>query len=183
MTPLDWIIIAFTVLMAAWGYAQGLIVGALSLAGFAGGAFLGSRLGPMLLEEGSRSPYAPMSALIGALLVGGILASLAEALGFHLRRRLGERFGVLDGAGGAALVACLGLFLVWVGGAVALHTPGATELREPIQRSKILTELNAALPPSGPLLQALARFDPFPEIDGPEADVPPPNSRIARDPD
>ena len=183
MTPLDWIIIAFTVLMAAWGYAQGLIVGALSLAGFAGGAFLGSRLGPMLLEEGSRSPYAPLSALIGALLVGGILASLAEALGFHLRRRLGERFGVLDGAGGAALVACLGLFLVWVGGAVALHTPGATELREPIQRSKILTELNAALPPSGPLLQALARFDPFPEIDGPEADVPPPNSRIARDPD
>jgi hypothetical protein len=183
VTPLDWIIVAFTVLMGAWGYAQGLIVGALSLAGFAGGAFLGSRLGPMLLDEGSRSPYAPLSALIGALLVGAILASLAEVLGFHLRRRLGDRLGVLDGLGGAALVACLGLFLVWVGGAVALHTPGATELREPIQRSRILTELNAALPPSGPLIQALARFDPFPEIEGPEADVPPPNSRIARDPD
>jgi hypothetical protein len=183
VTPLDWIIVAFTVLMGAWGYAQGLIVGALSLAGFAGGAFLGSRLGPMLLEEGSRSPYAPLSALIGALLVGGILASLAEVLGFHLRRGLGERLGVLDGVGGAALVACLGLFLVWVGGAVALHTPGATELREPIQRSKILTELNGALPPSGPVLQALARFDPFPEIEGPEADVPAPTSRIARDPD
>jgi hypothetical protein len=183
VTPLDWIIIAFTVLMGAWGFAQGLIVGALSLGGFAGGAFLGSRLGPMLLEEGSRSPYAPLSALIGALLVGGILASLAEVLGFHLRRGLGERLGVLDGVGGAALVACLGLFLVWVGGAVALHTPGATELREPIQRSKILTELNAALPPSGPVLQALARFDPFPEIEGPEADVPAPTSRIARDPD
>ncbi len=36
VTPLDWILVAFTVLMAAWGYAQGLIVGALSLAGFAG---------------------------------------------------------------------------------------------------------------------------------------------------
>ncbi len=39
------------------------------------------------------------------------------------------------------------------------------------------------LPPSGPLIQALARFDPFPTIDGPQAEVPPPNSRIARDPD
>jgi hypothetical protein len=183
LTSLDWIIVAITVLMAAWGYAQGLIVGALSLGGFAAGAFLGSRLGPMVLSEGSSSPYAALSALIGAILLGGILASLAELLGFHLRRRLDERLGVLDGVGGALLVGCLGLFLFWVGGAVALHTPGASELREPIQRSKILGELNAVLPPSGPLIQALARFDPFPRIEGPEPDVPPPNSRIARDPD
>ena len=52
MTPLDWIIVGFTVLMALWGYAQGLIVGALSLAGFVGGALLGARIGPMLLEQG-----------------------------------------------------------------------------------------------------------------------------------
>ena len=182
MTALDWIIVAFTVLMAVWGYAQGLIVGALSLVGFAGGAFLGSRLGPMLLEEGSRSPYAPLFALVGALLVGGILASGLELVGFHLRHRMGERFGVLDGVGGAVLVGALGLGLVWLGGAVALQTPGARELREPIQQSAILSELNSVLPPSGPILQALARFDPFPEIDGPEADVPPPNSKIARDP-
>jgi hypothetical protein len=29
--------------------------------------------------------------------------------------------------------------------------------------------------------RALARFDPFPEIDGPAPNVPPPDSRIARD--
>jgi Trypsin-like peptidase domain/Colicin V production protein len=168
--------------MAVWGYAQGLIVGALSLAGFAGGAFLGSRLGPLLLEEGSRSPYAPLMALLAALLIGGVFASGFEMVGFHLRHRLDERLGVFDGVGGAVLVACLGLFLAWVGGAVALQTPGARELREPIQRSAILGRLNEALPPSGPLLQALARFDPFPEIDGPEADVRAPNARIARDP-
>jgi hypothetical protein len=183
VTALDWIIVAFTGLMAVWGYAQGLIVGALSLAGFAGGAVLGSRLGPLLLEEGSESPYAPVFALIGALMLGGILASGLELLGFHIRHRLGERFGVLDGAGGAVLVACLGLGLVWIGGAVALQTPGARELREPIQRSAILSELNEHLPPSGPILQALARFDPFPEIDGPRPNVSPPDSRIARDPE
>jgi Trypsin-like peptidase domain/Colicin V production protein len=183
VTALDWIIVAFAVLMAVWGYAQGLIVGALSLAGFAAGAFLGSRLGPLLLKEGSESPYAPLFALLGALMLGGILASGLEVLGFHLRHRLGERLGVLDGAAGAVLVACLGLGLVWIAGAVALQTPGARELREPIQRSAILRELNEHLPPSGPILKALARFDPFPEIQGPRPNVPPPDSRIARDPD
>ena len=103
-------------------------------------------------------------------------------VGFHLRHRLDDRLGCFDGVGGAVLVACLGLFLAWVGGAVALQTPGARELREPIQRSAILGRLNDALPPSGPLLQALARFDPFPEIEGPDADVRAPSARIARDP-
>ena len=120
MTGLDWIIVAFVLLMGVWGYAQGLIVGALSLAGFVAGALLGSRIGPALLEEGSRSPYAPLFALIGALFIGGILASGLEVVGFHLRRRLDERLGLFDGAGGAVLVGCLGLALAWVVGAVAL---------------------------------------------------------------
>jgi hypothetical protein len=183
VTPLDWIIVAFTALMAFWGYARGLIVGALSLAGFAGGALLGSRLGPLLLAEGSSSPYAPLAALIGAFAFGAVLAAGLELLGFRLSHRLGSRLGVLDGVGGAALVGCLGLGLVWIGGAVALHTPGASDLREPIQRSAILQELNERLPPSGPILQALARFDPFPQIEGPAPDVAPPTAAIARDPD
>src|SRR5215213_7795548 len=169
--------------MAVWGYGQGLIAGALSLVGFAAGAFLGSRLGPLLLDDGSQSPYAPLSALLGAVLIGGLFASGFELLGFHLRRRLGDRIGLLDGVGGSALVACLGLFVVWIGGAVALQTPGARELREPIQRSAILKELNGVLPPSGPILQALARFDPFPSIRGPSANVPAPDPKVARDPD
>jgi S1-C subfamily serine protease len=183
LTTLDWIIVAFTVLMAVWGYGQGLIAGALALVGFAAGAFIGSRLGPVVLEDGSHSPYAPLSALIGAVLIGGLFASGFELLGFHLRRRMGGRIGLLDGVGGSVLVACLGLFIVWIAGAVALQTPGARELREPIQRSAILKELNAVLPPSGPILQALARFDPFPSISGPSANVPAPDPKIARDPD
>ena len=183
MTTLDWIIIAFTLLMAVWGYQQGLIAGALSLAGFAAGAFIGSRLGPLLLADGSHSPYAPLFALLGAVMVGGVFASGLELLGFHLRHRLGERLGLVDGFGGSVLVACLGLFLVWIGGSVALQTPGARDLREPIQRSAILKELNETLPPSGGILKALARFDPLPSVSGPSANVAPPNAKIARDPD
>ena len=74
MTILDWIIVLFVVLMAMWGFLQGLIVGALSLAGFAAGAYAGSRLAPLLLSNGSHSAYAPLFALLGAILLGGIAA-------------------------------------------------------------------------------------------------------------
>ena len=55
-------------------------------------------------------------------------------------------------------------------------------MRKSFQRSAVLKELNQSLPPSGPLLKALARFDPFPRIAGPDPNVAPPNSAIARDP-
>jgi S1-C subfamily serine protease len=186
MTAVDWIIVVFVLAMAVWGYAQGLIVGALSLLGFGAGAFIGSRVGPLLLSEGSSSPYAPLTALMGALVVGGILASLFEVVGFHVRRvlatRVGEPLRVIDGIGGAALLALVGLGVAWIVGAVALQTPGLENLRRDIQRSSILGSLNDALPPSGPILNALARFDPIPTVAGPEATVPPPTAKIARDP-
>ena len=184
MTAVDWMIIGFVALMALWGYGQGLVISGLSLAGFAGGAFAGSRLAPLLLEQGSSSPYAPLFSLVTALLVGGIAAIVFEAVGVGIRQRLAfPGADVVDGVGGAVLVAALGLGLVWIIGAVALQTPGAREYREDIQRSAILRKLNEALPPSGPLLNALARVDPFPRITGPEADVPPPDRRILRDGD
>src|SRR4051812_39089563 len=183
MTAVDWIIVAFTLLMAVWGYSQGLIVGALSLAGFLGGAFLGSRLGPLLVHDGAHSPYAPLFALIGAFLIGGVLASGLEVLGFHLRRRLPAGLGLVDGIGGAVLIGAAGLAGCWVIGAGALPTPGARGLRKDIQRSTILRTLNKQLPPSGPILNALARFDPFPAITGPAPRVPPPTGKVARDPD
>src|SRR5947208_7540302 len=182
MTVVDWVIAAFTLVMAAWGYAQGLIVGALSLAGFLGGAFLGSRLGPLVLNGGAHSPYAPVFALIGAFVIGGVLASGLEVLGFRLRRRLPQSLGMIDGVGGALLIAAAGLLVCWIAGAVALQTPGARGLRKDIQRSAILKVLNDELPPSGPILNSLARFDPFPQIAGPAPGVAPPTSKIARDP-
>jgi len=184
MTAVDWIIIGFVVLMALWGYGQGLIISGLSLAGFVGGAFVGSRLAPLLLDQGSSSPYAPLFSLVTALLIGGLAAIVFEAVGVGIRRRVAfSGAEVVDGIGGAVLVATLALGLVWITGAVALQTPGARQFRKDIQRSAILRKLNEALPPSGPILNALARVDPFPRITGPEADVPPPNRRILRDAD
>ncbi len=179
MTGVDWLIVAFTVLLAFYGYVQGFIVGALSLAGFAVGAFLGTRVGPLLLPGGSHSQYAPLFGLLGALLAGGVLASGFEGLGVYARAALrlpGLR--AMDGLLGAALTACVGLGIAWIVGAVALQSAGSPVLRRDIQSSAILRELDQLLPPSGPILHALARFDPLPSVRGPAADVPAPTRGI-----
>jgi S1-C subfamily serine protease len=182
VTTIDWLIIGFTILLAFWGYAQGLIVGALSLGGFAAGALIGSRLAPLLLEEGSKSPYAPLFGLIGGLILGSVVALALEAVGSNIRNRLVlTPLAVVDGVAGAVLIGALGLGLAWIGSAAALQTPGATDLRKEIQRSTILRWLNGALPPAGPLLNAISRVDPFPNVSGPEARVPAPTRGILAD--
>ncbi|HEV2814756.1 MAG TPA: CvpA family protein, partial [Solirubrobacteraceae bacterium] len=118
MTGVDWIIVAFVTLLALFGYGQGFLVGALSLVGFALGAFLGGRFGPELLSEGARSPYAPVFALGGAVLVGGLFALGLETVGRALRSALVlPGLGVLDGLMGALLSGVVGLGLAWVFGA------------------------------------------------------------------
>jgi S1-C subfamily serine protease len=179
VTTVDWLIVAFTILLAFYGYLQGFIVGALSLAGFALGAFIGARIGPLLLPSGSHSQYAPLFGLVGALLAGGAIASGFEGIGVRARAILripGLR--AADGLLGAALTACVGLGIAWIVGAVALQSSGSVQLQQDIQRSAILRELNRILPPSGPVLNALARFDPLPSVHGPEANVAPPTSGI-----
>ncbi|MGE5282547.1 MAG: MarP family serine protease [Chloroflexota bacterium] len=185
MTVLDWGIVAFTLALAMWGYRQGLIVGTLTLCGFALGAFVGSRVGPLLLNQGAESPYAPLCAALGALLGGAVMAVALESFALGLRAKLvrGRGLHLADGAGGAALIASVALGLVWVFGAVALHAPGTTRLRADVQRSLILRSLNDVLPPTGPVLRALNRVDPAPSIVGPAAPVAPPDPRTASDPD
>jgi S1-C subfamily serine protease len=183
LTSVDWIIVGFTLLLAFAGARQGFVVGALSLAGFAVGAFLGTRLAPVLLPEGSRSPYAPLLGLMGALFAGSLLATGLGEVGQRLRAGIRvPGFGALDGLLGAVLSAAVALGIAWIAGAAALHLPGERDLRREVQRSEILSRLNDVLPPSGPILNALARLDPLPEISGPSADVPAPRAAIVRDP-
>jgi len=185
VTVLDWAIVAFTLALGLWGYRQGLIVGALTLGGFAVGAFLGSRLGPLVLSQGSDSPYAPLCGAIGALLVGALAAVALEGLALALRRRLVRRpvLHLADGAGGAALIGAVALGLAWIFGAVALHAPGTTQLRGDVQNSVILRELDQVMPPSGGVLNVLDRVDPAPAITGPATPWRRPDPKIAADPE
>jgi S1-C subfamily serine protease len=178
----DWIVLGAVVLFGLYGLSRGLIRGALSLAGFALGAYVGARLAPTVLENGS--PYAPLVALGGAILGGTLLSSLAEVLGVTLRSTMGVIPGLraLDSVAGLLLGAAAGLLLSWAVGAVLLYLPGQSELRRAVQDSAILSRINESFPPER-LLETLERVDPLGVLVGPPATVPPPQAAIARDPD
>jgi S1-C subfamily serine protease len=182
LTGIDWVIVGAVLLLALFGWAQGFVSGALALLGFAAGAWLGTRLAPLVLSDGRESAWAPAFALIGAIVAGGVLAAGFEGVGARVRARVrSPAFAAVDGVLGAVLTACIGLLVAWVLGAIALRAD--PDIRRDVQRSAILGRLNAVLPPTGPLLNTLRALDPFPHIEGPEANVPPPRGSIARDPE
>lgn len=179
MTLIDWVIVAFAVLLAVRGYSRGFLVGVLSLGGFALGVLIGTRLAPLLLTQGDHSRYAPLFGLAGALIIGGILATCLEGVGRRIRAVLPiPLLRTLDGLLGALLTGAVALAIAWLLGAIAVQASGSRTLRTDIQRSVILQELDTVLPPSGPILNALARFDPLPSVSGPAAHVSPPSTRI-----
>jgi S1-C subfamily serine protease len=177
----DWIVLVIVVASALYGLSRGLVRGALSLAGFALGAYLGAHLANGI-SRGS-SPYAPLVALGGALVVGMLFQSLAVLLGGFVRTGMSAVPGLrtVDAAAGFVLGAVAGVFFCWALGAVLLYLPGQTGLRRAVQESAILTRINAQFPPER-LLQKLERVDPLGVVVGPPAIVAPPDRGLAKDP-
>ncbi len=183
MTPIDFIILAFAAFFALVGFARGFLIGALSLAGFAAGAYLGTRFGPQLLTEGNQSPFAPLFGLLGALIGGTLISAGAEGIAGAMRTAMvSPALRTIDGILGSLLAIGLALGIAWLLSVIVLQTPGIRDYRRSIQKSAILRELNEILP-SDKVLKALARFDPFPRVTGPDANVPAPKGSVARDPD
>jgi S1-C subfamily serine protease len=182
VTVIDWVALALVVLAAIGGAVQGLVWSGLSLAGLLAGAFLGGRLAPVLLANGSRSQYAPVVALVAAVTLAVAFEVVGSTIGAHIRgRQRGRRVRTLDSSGGVVAGALVGLAVVWVLGAMALQLPGQADLRRAVQRSAVLQRLNSIVPPRR-LLNALARIDPFPSFAGPPAPTEPPDPRVLSKP-
>jgi S1-C subfamily serine protease len=179
MSVADWVIVAFTILLALRGWSRGFIVSALALVGFAIGAVVGTHIGPLVLNRGTHSPYGPLFSLGGALLLGALLGTLSEGIGVRARRLLFiPGLKVVDGLAGALLTACLALGTVWIIGAILVSIDDSPSLRHDVESSHILRALNEVLPPSGPILDTLSRIDPLPSVSGPAANVAAPSRRI-----
>jgi S1-C subfamily serine protease len=178
----DWVVIVVVGIAGLYGIATGFLRGAFSLAGFAFGAYLGARLAPLILTDGS--PYVPVISLAGAVLLGMLGRGVAALLAGVLRSSIGVIPGLrfLDRLAGLALGLVAGVFLCWAIGAVLLYVPGETELRRSVQRSAILSEINQVFPPER-LLEELERVDPIGVFLGPPAIVAPPERGVARDAD
>jgi uncharacterized membrane protein required for colicin V production len=178
----DWVVIAVIALAGLYGISTGFLRGAFSLAGFAVGAYVGARLAPQILSDGS--PYVPVVALAGAVILGTLMRGLAGTLAGVLRTSLGVIPGIrlLDRLAGLVLGLVAGVFLCWAIGAVLLYLPGETDLRRSVQDSTILAAINDVVPPER-VLETLERVDPIGVFLGPPAIVPPPDAGIAKDPD
>ncbi len=177
---MDILVVLWVVLFALQGAYRGLVAQALSLVGLAIGALAGSWIAPKLLSEGS--PWVSIASLVGAIigaaLLGAASASLADALaalprlpagparsGLHGRRRSRR------GSWARARLADRG------------RRRAAAEPRLPPGRARVHdpARLMRAVPPDR-VLQALARFDPFPELTLSGGRLPPPDPSVLQTP-
>jgi S1-C subfamily serine protease len=180
LTTLDWVALGVVGLAALAGLTRGLVASALAAAGVVVGVLLGGRLAPQLLPD--ESAYAPLVALGGAVVGAALLQPVASMLGSTVRRSISlSPLRLVDSAGGLLFGAAAGFAVVWALGAVALHFPGQTELREAVQRSSVLRELNRVVPPDR-VIDALGRVDPLTIIAGPIGPVEPPDAGVLRRP-
>jgi hypothetical protein len=178
----DGIAIVVVLIAAFGGLRRGLVLSAFSLVGLAAGAYVGSRVAPHVLHGGSTSRWTPLAGLIGAVIGAMLLQFAALFAGSFIRGGLKlAPLRLIDTAGGLLLGTAIGLGIVWVGASVALLTPGETRIRQEVERSAIVKQLDAALPPRT-LLNLLARIDPFPSIVGPKPPALPPGTGVLRDP-
>jgi len=177
VTFVDWLAVAFVLLLAVGGARKGLIVGGLSLVGVVGGLYLGGRLAPVIFS-GSHSPYTPLVALAGALLLAIALETAGALMGGLLRNALRlTPFRLVDAVGGLVLGAATAVAVLWIVAAVAFHLPQASSLRTKARNSTLLSKLIDVLPPQD-VMSALSGIDPFPLIVGPAAPAQAPDPEI-----
>ena len=180
MVVVDILVVLWVALFALQGAYRGLVAQALSLVGLAIGALAGSWIAPKLLSEGSSwvSIASLLGAIVGAALLGASSATLAETP----RRLLAFRPGLraADSVGGGIIGAALGLALAWLVAVVLVQQP-SLGFRQDVRGSTILPQLMRAVPPDR-VLQALARFDPFPELTLSGGRLPPPDPSVLQTP-
>ncbi len=177
MALVDWLAVAFIVLLAFGGARKGLIVGGLSLVGVLGGLYLGARLAPVVFS-GSNSPYTPLVALAGAMVLAIALETVGALTGGVLRDALRlTPFRLVDALGGLVLGGATAIAVLWIVAAVTFHLPQTSVVRERTRQSALLSSLISTLPPQD-VMSALAGIDPFPLIVGPVAPSQAPDATV-----
>jgi S1-C subfamily serine protease len=176
----DVLVVLLVALFAAQGAYRGLLAQAFSIVGLWIGALLGSWIAPKLLSAGS--PWVSIASLLGAIVGASLFGAASATLAEGPRRFLAFRPGLrtADSVGGVVLGAVLGLGIAWLIAVVAVQEP-ALGFRQDIRRSTILPRLMRAVPPDR-VLQALARFDPFPQLALSGGRLPPPDPSVSQAP-
>ncbi|MCK1797150.1 MarP family serine protease [Streptomyces sp. XM4193] len=152
MNLLDVVLLLAVVASAVSGYRRGLVAGAVSLAGFVGGAVIGVWLLPHTLELVERGTGLALVVALATVLVPAALGQgLAARLGWKLRESLHwvapARW--LDGVGGALANALAVLIVAWVAASALVSSP-TPELNQAIRGSSVLGAVDDRLPEQAP---------------------------------
>lgn len=145
---LDFALVALAVVVGVRGYRRGLLVGAASLAGFIGGAFIGTRIAGPIAGLAANGSAQSLVALLTVLVVATVLQELlayAATIGRDALRLSALR--VFDSVFGTVLSVIAMLFVAWLLGLAAINSP-FTGLARQVRHSRILTAVDDLVPNS-----------------------------------
>lgn len=143
---LDLVLLAACAVFGISGYRQGLLIGALSFAGFLGGGALGAHLAPAIAREWFSSSNLVLVAVVVVLLGAIAGQALAATVGALLRRRLTWRPArTADSLAGALVSACSVLLVAWLVG-TAVANSSIRGLAQQARDSRILGAVDTVMP-------------------------------------
>lgn len=168
---LDVVLVVAMLLFAVSGYRQGLVVGALSFAGFFGGGFLGTQVAAPIATRIVSGGAQPAVGIFVVLALASVGQLLALAIGHALRRRLSWRGAqALDSTGGAIVSAIAVMLVAWLV-ATPLASSSYPFLASQVRRSVIIRAVDTAVPrPVRGLYDSFRRLldrGDFPDVFGP----------------
>ena len=166
---LDLALLVVAAAFAVSGYRQGFIVGALSFAGFLGGAVAGALFAPAISRAlvGGQNQQ-DLVAVIILVLLAIIGQFAASAIGTALRSHVNWRpAAFLDSVGGAAVSVLSVLLIAWVIGSVLVASPFSGVVAQ-VNNSAVLRTVDRLMPSTARTMfsdfRRLLASGPFPEV-------------------
>jgi len=168
MNVIDVLIVLFLIGSLIRGYSLGLLRQAGSTLGFIIGLVAGSWVGSFLISHESTLLVKALTGLIAALGGGLLCMTVGELLGQQIKAKLTQNHPLdsFDGALGSVMGVVTTLLGIWLIASILVLGP-AGGLQQALKNSRILTTLDANLPPATSLLSSLNKLiDPngFPQV-------------------
>ncbi len=190
-STLDVVLLIAAVIFAVSGYRQGFVIGALSFAGFFGGALVGVQLAPLVAERFAADVTRLAVALAVVFMVAVLGQTVAVLVGGKIRDQLRtQSLRTVDSVGGAVISAVAMLLVAWMVAAPLGNAP-APWLASQVRRSAVIGTVNEIVP--SPVRQLYRSFGDvvgngdFPDVFDPLTptqvrEVQAPNPQLARAP-
>jgi S1-C subfamily serine protease len=155
-STLDVVLLVAAVVFAVSGYRQGFVIGALSFAGFFGGALIGVQLAPLLAEQFETDVTRLGVALAVVFMVAVLGQTIAVLIGGKIREQLRtQSLRTVDSVGGAVISAVAVLLVAWMVAAPLGNAP-APWLASQVRRSAVIGTVDSIVP--SPVRQLYSSF-------------------------